>query len=513
MKKNKASKKPNFKNYLLNTAAAATIAAGIAAPNTQIQAQTQPNTQQQTQMPTNTRIPLEKTKKVAKFFQEGQKDSLLNIIEKNLYALSGNIYDLSSNPNLRAVNGVDFLDLMQIGVNYWGDGKIEGRFKDEHERSQSTTWATYANIAGLTEQELKKSINLTNGIPVHDLKVLYGRDGNYSTVIYTGTEDLGKLIRDREGINGQATIRNHVNKNRGKPFSVPLYSVFNAMGYDFSVPELVQKVDIIKEQKKLLEDRVGELEDKKDELTQEKDSILDEKKDITAKKDSIYQDKTALQEFLRKAEAGAGLFTTNDGDLGYALEIGRGVGKNNATLSLLGVYQPGRTTSESSTPLVERSRDFMPTFDWYGVSTDSITENATKSWQGAKAMVFYELFPNAAPGFSIGAGAQYVRENITNTSNLRNDTWFESDDGVPFMHDSWTSTDVQHKTNNEFSPVVGAKYKLGPVNLFGTYNPSRKEANFGVVLNILQNKYVNDRRRNDSNNNNSMNNSNNVVND
>ena len=290
MKKNKIPKGLNFKNYLLNAAAGATIAAGIAAPNTQVQAQTQPNTQQQTQMPTNTRIPLEKTMKVAKFFQEGQTDSLINIIEKNLYSLSGNIYDLSQDPNLRNVNGVDFIDLMQIGVNYWGDGKIEGRFKDEHERSQSTTWATYGNIAGLTEQELKKSINLTNGIPVHDLKVLYGRDGNYSTVIYTGREDLGKLIRDREGINGQATIRNHVNKNRGKPFSVPVYSVFNAMGYDFTVPELVQKIDIIKEQKKLLEERVGELEEKKDELKQERDSIQKEQTRTIQERDSIQEE-------------------------------------------------------------------------------------------------------------------------------------------------------------------------------------------------------------------------------
>lgn len=290
MKKNKTPKRSNFKNYALNTAAAATIAAGIAAPNVQTQAQTQPNTQQQTQMPTNTRIPLEQTMKVAKFFQEGQTDSLLNIIEKNLYAQSGNLYKLSQNPNLRSVNGVDFIDLMQVGVNYWGDGKIEGRFKDEHERSQSTTWATYANIAGLTEQELKKSINLTNGIPVRDLRVLYGRDGKYSTVIYTGREDLGKLLRDREGINGQATIRNHVNKNRGISFSVPKYSVFNAMGYDFTVPELVQKVDIIKEQKRLLEERVEELEEKKDELKQERDSIQKEQTRTIQERDSIQEE-------------------------------------------------------------------------------------------------------------------------------------------------------------------------------------------------------------------------------
>lgn len=241
----------------------------------------------QAQIQTKPRIPLEQTMKVAGFFEEEQTDSLLNILEKDLYSQSGNLYTLSENPNIREVDGVKVVDLMQVGVNYWTDGKIEGRFKDEHQRSQSTTWATYANMSGMSEQELKKSINLTSGIPTKDMLVLYGRDGKYSTVVYTGREDLGVILRDREGVGQQSTIRNHINKQRGKPFTVPAYSAFNAMGYDFSVPEIVQKYDIIEEQKKLLEEKLNDVELEKDSLQKEYAQTIQEKDSITEEKDSL----------------------------------------------------------------------------------------------------------------------------------------------------------------------------------------------------------------------------------
>jgi hypothetical protein len=515
MENNEASKKFNFKNYLLGTAAGIMATIGSLVPNAQAQS---PQSMIQNNQPSQELVeksPSEKLDSLLRintYLNNKDTTKIKDILKKTLYPNSGHNYVLDESKGIKQFDGEFYYPLLMVGENIHTDGKITGLYVDEAQRNWSTTYGSMANQGGATPRQLKNSIHLSNGIALDEIKLLYEEiDGNkfFEGAQYTGSRPRSDT-RTRVKNNG-SVIEDWVNWQRGKTIFTPENVALKHAGYDANLlEEVIKDYNTFRGRE---EDIISDYEEKLGELNQEKDSILDEKKDIIAKKDSIYQDKTALQEFLKKAEAGAGLFMTQNQDLGYALEIGRGVGKNNATLSLLGIYQPGRTTTETSAPLVETTKEFIPTFNWYGVSTDSIIDSATKSWQGATGMIFYELFPNAAPGLSFGAGAKYVRENVTNNSTHRNDTWFESDDGVPFGHDSWTSNDVQHKTNNEFSPVVGAKYKLGPVNLFGTYNPSRKEANFGVVLNILQNKYVNDRRDNNSNNNNSTNNSNNVVND
>ncbi len=434
-------------------------------------------------------------------FDEGTTYNASNRTIAHARNNDGKILERVSNSELD-LNDEIFVNVAQVGRSY-------NRFNNERALNQDylTNFPALLSALKANNEEAKQVIALYTGFDPNKINVRKFDDddfavpGGASFKTFTHADNISsKYITRRRDAEGN--VFPHILFLPGTTARVQgdLF-IENMQGYDLTgAREIVDFKEYLQNMPRVdpslvdsIQIAIGDLEDSK------------EKSDSLHK--SSEEENSALKDFLLKAESGIGMFGfAREGEnfnLGYALSIGRGVGRNNNTLSLIGIYHPGEVSSNISDVQVNPVFTAVPNFPGvYGASVDSLFNESTTASRGASAMLFYEPLAKAIPNLSIGAGATFMRNSKTEVEELVNNTWFEGPDGVPFNRNSWRESSVEKSNSEDISLVLGAKYTIGSFSIFGSYNPSRKEVGFGATLNILQNKYS---KNNNANSNNASN--------
>jgi hypothetical protein len=174
--------------------------------------------------------------------------ALEELLGKYMYSNSANVWETVPKSGLdcvRHASGTYLAELMQVGSGH-GDFVAEtdpGRVPKQKGartfgRDYSTTWAGAAGMFGMTEETLKWTISINNGISVNDIEVLKDRNG----VIYDAVYRNWRTDKSRKDVvchpaNDGNGVYGHILWEPGKSKYIPLFNALYALGYFHNLGE------------------------------------------------------------------------------------------------------------------------------------------------------------------------------------------------------------------------------------------------------------------------------------